>query len=55
MLSVSRLLGGTVTPQDALRYGRTSARGPAHLLHFSILDQGRDPRDATLSLDALLQ
>ena len=27
----------------------------AHLLHFSILDQGRDPRDATLSLDALLQ
>ncbi|MQA75986.1 MAG: radical SAM protein [Solirubrobacterales bacterium] len=35
MLSVSRLLTGTVGPQDALRYGRVSERGPAHLLHFS--------------------
>lgn len=35
MLSVSRLLNGTVTEGDVLRYGRSSARGPAHLLHFS--------------------
>ena len=35
MLSVSRLLNGTVTQADALRYGRSTARGPAHLLHFS--------------------
>ncbi|MFN8159576.1 MAG: radical SAM protein [Solirubrobacterales bacterium] len=35
MLSVSRLLNGTVGPQDALRYGRSSTRGPAHLLHYS--------------------
>ena len=35
MLSVSRLLNGTMGPQDALRYGRASARSPAHLLHFS--------------------
>jgi hypothetical protein len=27
----------------------------AHLLHFSILDQGRDPRDATLWLDDLVR
>ena len=26
----------------------------ARLLHFSILDQGQDPRDATMSLDALV-
>src|SRR3972149_180585 len=35
MLSVSRLLTGTATPGDALRYGRLSAGLPAHLLHFS--------------------
>jgi len=35
MLSVSRLLAGTVGPADAIRYGRSSARSPAHLLHFS--------------------
>ncbi len=35
VLSVSRLLGGTVEPGDALRYGRSTADGPAHLLHFS--------------------
>ena len=35
MLAVSRLLNGTVTPSDALRYGRRSASGPAHLLHYS--------------------
>ncbi len=36
MLSASRLLNGTVTPDDALRYGRQSDRGPAHLLHYSV-------------------
>jgi Fe-coproporphyrin III synthase len=35
VLSVSRLLNGQVEPGDALRYGRSSARSPAHLLHFS--------------------
>jgi radical SAM protein with 4Fe4S-binding SPASM domain len=35
MLSVSRLLGGQVGPQDALRYGRHTGSGPAHLLHYS--------------------
>ncbi len=35
MLAVSRLLNGTVTPSDALRYGRRTASGPAHLLHYS--------------------
>ena len=35
MLSVSRLLNGTVSEADALRYGRRSCRGPAHLLHYS--------------------
>jgi radical SAM protein with 4Fe4S-binding SPASM domain len=35
MLSVSRLLNGQVGPQDALRYGRKSGSGPAHLLHYS--------------------
>ncbi|MEO8091502.1 MAG: radical SAM protein [bacterium] len=35
MLSVSRLLNGAVRPGDALRYGRSTARGPAHLLHYS--------------------
>ena len=35
MLSLSRLLCGTVTTGDALRYGRRSAGSPAHLLHFS--------------------
>lgn len=35
MLSVSRLLNGTVSEGDILRYGRSSQRGPAHLLHFS--------------------
>ncbi|OGO51951.1 MAG: hypothetical protein A2148_04710 [Chloroflexi bacterium RBG_16_68_14] len=35
MLSVSRLLNGTVEPGDALRYGRRTSAVPAHLLHFS--------------------
>lgn len=35
MLSVGRLLNGQVGPQDALRYGRKSGAGPAHLLHYS--------------------
>jgi radical SAM protein with 4Fe4S-binding SPASM domain len=35
MLSVSRLLNGRVGTQDALRYGRRTGRGPAHLLHYS--------------------
>jgi len=35
MLSVTRLLNGTATSADALRYGRNSARLPSHLLHFS--------------------
>ena len=35
MLSVSRLLNGTATSADALRYGRNSSRMPPHLLHFS--------------------
>lgn len=35
MLSVSRLLNGTVTTGDALRYGRRTAGAPPHLLHFS--------------------
>jgi hypothetical protein len=34
---------------------KTTATGfRAHLLHFSMLDQGPDPRDATLSLDHLV-
>lgn len=35
MLSVTRLLNGTVTASDVLRYGRASGKGPAHMLHFS--------------------
>jgi len=35
MLSLSRLLCGTVTEGDALRYERRSAALPPHLLHFS--------------------
>ena len=35
MLSVSRLLTGTATEGDALRYGRQSGRLPSHLLHYS--------------------
>lgn len=35
MLSVTRLLNGTATSADALRYGRRSGRLPPHLLHFS--------------------
>lgn len=35
MLSVSRLLNGTATSADALRYGRHSSRLPSHLLHFA--------------------
>ena len=35
MLSVTRLLCGTATPGDALRYGREAKKLPAHLLHFS--------------------
>ncbi len=35
MLSVTRLLTGTATPGDALRYGRLTSDMPSHLLHFS--------------------
>ncbi len=35
MLSLSRLLTGTVSEGDALRYQRRSAALPSHLLHFS--------------------
>jgi radical SAM protein with 4Fe4S-binding SPASM domain len=35
MLSVSRLLNGQLSPEEALRYGRRSGAGPAHLLHYS--------------------
>jgi heme d1 biosynthesis radical SAM protein NirJ len=35
MLSVTRLLCGTATPGDALRYGRDTSRLPSHLLHYS--------------------
>jgi radical SAM protein with 4Fe4S-binding SPASM domain len=35
MLSVSRLLNGTATTADALRYGRHSSSLPSHLLHFA--------------------
>lgn len=36
MLSVTRLLTGTVTAGDALRYGRLTRGLPPHLLHFSL-------------------
>jgi len=36
MLSVSRLLNGSATSADALRYGRTASRLPPHLLHYSV-------------------
>lgn len=36
MLSVSRLLTGTLTPGDPLRYGRLTSEVPAHLLHYSL-------------------
>lgn len=35
MLGVSRLLNGTVTPDDALRYQRRVAGMPGHLLHYA--------------------
>lgn len=35
MLGVSRLLNNTVTPEDALRYGRRTEGVPTHLLHYS--------------------
>jgi len=35
VLSVTRLLNGTATPADALRYGRLTGKVPSHLLHFS--------------------
>lgn len=35
MLGVTRLLCGTATPGDALRYGRHTAQLPAHLLHYA--------------------
>ena len=35
MLGVTRLLCGTATPGDALRYERRAGRLPAHLLHYS--------------------
>jgi hypothetical protein len=34
---------------------QTEAGFVAHLLHFSILDQGSDPRDAKLALESLLE
>jgi len=35
MLSISRLLSDTSAQSDTLRYGRHSAKLPAHLLHYS--------------------
>lgn len=35
MIGVTKLLCGTATPSDALRYGRDSSRLPARLLQFS--------------------
>ncbi len=35
MLGVTRLLCGTATPGDALRFGRESGQLPPHLLHYS--------------------
>ncbi len=35
MLGVTKLLCGTATPGDALRYERRAGRLPAHLLHYS--------------------
>ena len=35
MIGVTKLLCGTVTPSDALRYGRRSAKSPSHLLQFT--------------------
>ncbi len=35
MIGISKLLCGTVTPSDALRYGRRSATSPSHLLQFT--------------------
>jgi 12,18-didecarboxysiroheme deacetylase len=35
MIGVTKLLCGTVTPSDALRYGRRSDLSPSHLLQFS--------------------
>jgi Fe-coproporphyrin III synthase len=35
MIGVSKLLCGTVTPSDALRYGRRTAGSPHHLLQFT--------------------
>lgn len=35
MLGVTRLVCGTATPGDALRYGRQTSELPAHLLHYS--------------------
>ncbi len=35
MIGISKLYCGTVEPSDALRYGRSSARLPSHLLQFS--------------------
>ncbi len=36
MLGVTRLLCGTITPGDALRFGRLSGELPPHLLHYSL-------------------
>jgi len=35
MIGVTKLLCGTVTPSDVLRYGRRSDRSPSHLLQFT--------------------
>ena len=36
MLGISRLLAGTVTEGDALRYDRHSSKLPSHLVHYSV-------------------
>jgi len=35
MLPLSALLDGSVRPEDALRHGRSTARLPSHLIHYS--------------------
>ena len=35
MIGISKLLCGTVTPSDPLRYGRRTAGSPSHLLQFT--------------------
>ncbi|GIX07755.1 MAG: hypothetical protein KatS3mg115_2158 [Candidatus Poribacteria bacterium] len=35
MVGISRLINGTISPGDVLRYGRSTRHGPAHHLHYS--------------------